>query len=168
MRRIILILTFFVASSSVAFSQGPEWGAKAGLNASKGDPGFYVGLFAEQSVGRIFSIQGELLYASTLETGGGDGGSNETEFDRSYLVLPVMGKLYMTERFSFDFGPQFGILLPDNQGAERFDLSLGAGLSYRIGRRFEVSMRYNWGLIRTAKDLDQYNNTFRLGVGYRF
>ncbi len=186
MKKAILIAAIFVVSTFSASSQGLEWGIKAGINLSPAktsvsDPrgntryktstyaGFHAGVFVGHRGNADWGIQGELLYSTSMV---GSGYGKGVDF-WSYLVLPVMGKWYVSERFSLDAGPQIGVLLindiqPSQDNERDIDLSLGAGLSYRIGRRFEVSTRYNWGLTELAKGVDEYNNTFRLGVGYRF
>lgn len=112
----------------------------------------------------MFGVQGELLYSTLRE-----GWLQDYSHNLNHLLLPVAGKLYLSERFSLDFGPQLGMLLPNNDvGEVRFDFSLGAGLSHTIGRHFDVSIRYNWGLTPVKKGYDEDNNTFRLGLGYRF
>ncbi len=180
MRKIIIIIILLSLSASAAFSQSLEWGIKAGMNLSclkayrKTDvfPGFYAGVFAERRISDSFGVQGELLYSKTLEsTSGWEGtkkGSDPNNMD--YLVLPVMAKYYAVKDLGLELGPQFGYLLRDdiNHFDKKFDLSLGAGLSCKIGRRFDVSARYNFGLIDLSKEFDGKNNTLRFGVGYRF
>lgn len=179
-KKILFVILMLLLPISSAFSQGVEWGVNAGLNVyypgkhAEFDllPGFYAGGFAEFPIDETFGVQGELLYATFRE--GWQGGTSKSRGHRDYIVLPVMGKVYLSKRFSFDFGPQFGILLVDevngysSERARKFDFSFGAGLSCKIGRRFDLSTRYNWGITRMAKNADRWNNTFRLGAGFRF
>ena len=178
MKKILFITIFLSLSTSAIFSQGIEWGIKGGINVSSeksvntdshGETyhttnnygGFYLGVSAEYTLSDLFGVQGELLYTEIM--------SEWTSGAKwNYFVLPVTGKVYLTKGFSVDLGPQLGYRL-DAIGSERkFDLSLGAGLSCKIGRRFDVSARYNFGLIVRDKEFDGKNNTLRFGVGYRF
>ncbi len=189
MKKIILIASLFVVSTFSTFSQDLEWGIKAGLNvsqvrsmSSKGPvddrhAGFYAGVLAEYRFSDSFGLQGELLYSKIEEKTSGDGGGESNHYyyhTWDYIVLPIMGKLYPFKNFSLEFGPQFGYMLSDevhhygDLKRRKFDFSIGAGAAYKIAGRVEVSFRYNWGLIELAKGVDEYNNTFRLGVGYRF
>lgn len=91
-----------------------KFGAKAGLNLAKitGDVGpgkmktdFHIGGMAEIKISDKFAVQPELLYS-------GQGGNfSDGNLSLSYLALPVMGKFAITENFSVEAGPQFGLLL---------------------------------------------------------
>lgn len=186
MKKIIFITSLFVASTFAAFSQDLEWGVKAGLNVSQvrsissegpvddRHAGFYAGVLAEYRFSNPFSLQGELLYSKIRERTTAVGGDNYYYSTWDYIVLPIMGKLYPFKNLSLELGPQFGYMLSDeihlygDLKRRKFDLSIGAGAAYKIAGRVEVSFRYNRGLIELAKGVDEYNTTFRLGVGYRF
>lgn len=180
MKKILFALAILASSTSTAFSQGIEWGGKTGMNISlikdRGSlsayPGFYAGAFAECRINDSFGVQGELLYSKTLEsTSGWDGVKDgKNFFSLDYVVLPIVGKFYPVPNLSFELGSQFGYMLYDeiDRFDKRFDLSVGAGISYKFGRRFDVSVRYNQGVIRLAKNTDDRNNTFRFGAGFRF
>ncbi len=192
MKKIILLVAVLSLSASAAFSQGFEWGAKAGLNLAKITdeddikmrPGFYAGVFAEKVVSDFFGVQGELLYSQMGAKAKFEGETSVTKHD--YLVLPILAKFYVLEGLSVDLGPQFGYMLSakekfdgetsnyyDEDGLKKFDVSFAAGLSYKICGRFDVSARYNLGLtkIYDFEDMGDYkpkNGVISVGVGYRF
>lgn len=179
----ILLAAVLTMSVSAAFSQGLEWGAKAGLNLAKFSKvddlkmraGFHVGVFAEKVVSDFFGVQGELLYSQMgakvkiLDV------SSTTKYD--YLTLPVLAKFYVLEGLSVDLGPQFGYMISAKQdkksvydgidGKYKFDTSFGMGLSYKIGGCFDVTGRYLLGLTKLGES-DSKNSVIQFGVGYRF
>ena len=183
MKKIILIATMFIVSTSAAFSQDWEWGVKAGINLAKNTKttgenmrtGFYAGVFAEKVISDYFGIQGELLYSQAGSKAKGSGTS--VVLKTNYITLPILAKIYVAPRLSIDLGPQFGYMasakvakLNIHKDLKKFDVSWAAGLSYKIGGRFDLSARYNIGLTKVSKDktVKSKNSVIALGVGYRF
>ncbi len=181
MKKIILIAALFTVSASAAFSQNIEWGAKAGLNLStvtkvddsKMRAGFYAGVMAEHVINDFWGIQGELLFS---QMGTKYDGTDIAE-KNSYIVLPVLAKLYVAPLLSIDLGPQFGYMISaqyDDHNVykdvdNKFDVSFAMGLSYKIGGRFDITGRYNLGLTKVGEgDESGKNSVLQFGVGYRF
>ncbi len=181
MKKILLLLAVTTASVSTAFSQKFEWGVKTGMQITPRQSytaiiglqkdkmaGFYFGVLAEQPIGKVFSVQGELLYSDVRES------YQKYHYhlhELKYLVLPIMGKLYPVKNLSLEFGPQFGYLLEDevrDHPDKEFDFSIGMGASYKIAGRFELSFRYNAGLTKVDEGAVEHNNATRIGFGYRF
>ncbi len=197
MKKIILIIAALSLATG-AFAQNVQWGAKAGLNVAsevigslESDPrlGAYAGVFAEIPLARWVDLSPELLYSM-------QGAESTSSTDkRDYLALPVMFKFYvMRHRLSIDVGPQFGYLLSakitanqaitiddrtiiddgetmsyySDDGIKKFDTSLGLGVSWKFARRFDVGLRYYWGLTNLREDLDSSNRLLQVGLGYRF
>ena len=159
---------------------------------------FYVGAFAEYKFNDSFGISPEFVYSSQGTKAEGNEWDYEYKLPLHYFNIPVLAKVYVTEAFSIDFGPQFGLLLSakDNEkttwadGIEEyetdfkgegliktFDVGLGVGATYNIGK-FMIQCRYNIGLVDVAKFEGENekpsdhkawrNNVFQLGVAFRF
>lgn len=172
----ILILT--IAFSVQSFSQGLDFGIKAGMNFANitdatgltNKTGFVVGVFAGVKLNDKLGVQGDLLYSQ--QGAEFDGG----EIDLNYVIIPVVIKYYITESLNLQAGPQFGFVVDDNikevfngiSEAESFDLSavIGAGFEFPFGIR--VSGRYNIGLTDIMKLGDGKNAVATVAVGYSF
>lgn len=133
-----------------------------GVTASESASGFYLGLFAEVEVSEKFKIQPELLYASTFK----DGESGNE------IIIPVMGKYYVSEKFNIQAGPQFDYIIDESDGVYKVGLGLGLGLGLNISEKVFAVTRYSLGLTNRLQDapsgLTTKFNTFQIGLGYRF
>ena len=160
-------------------------------------PGCYMGLWADYPIRKGLWVQSGLM----LATCGADVLTNgipwgvDVEIDLDYLQLPlalicqVEGKLYL------ELGPSFNLLvrqkgyrpgLPDvieadgtvrsqsdyEPGAIRFELSMLAGLSYRLNQTWTIRARYTRGLTATFQGYGDYrvpkNDAFQFGAAYTF
>ncbi|MCK7591444.1 PorT family protein [Subsaxibacter sp. CAU 1640] len=181
-----------VMASQLGSAQNVTWGVKAGANLSNLNTdldsekyllGFHVGGLAEIPLGAKFSIQPELLYSlegakledefSFEDEGITYGLDFKEEVKLSYLQLPVMFKYRMTDKFSFEAGPQVGYLLNakseydstlrvggdtfSDSGSEKIKdqvKSIAFGVNFGLGYQFTNNMfiqgRYHLGL----SDLD--------------
>ena len=149
-------------------------------------PGMYAGLFAEYRVSNFLGIQGELLYSMM---GGKNTGyvsyphyldpndiyEGEVVFTNknNYIVLPIMAKLYVAKKLSIDLGPQFAYMVSEkikgfhfDDVDRQYDVLFGAGFSYKIHRKIDVSARYNLGLVELYST-SWRNNVIQFGLGYR-
>ena len=109
-----------------------------------------------------------------------------------YLNIPILLKYEITKGLFINVGPQLGINLSgkyesisqysvsghhisseskdgDVENLTICDLSLVAGLEYRITSRLGVSARYNVGLtnITATEDVSINNAGFQIGLGFR-
>jgi OmpA-like transmembrane domain. len=195
MKRLFFMLSVLLISTGV-FAQSFEWGAKTGLNLStltnannaKIRPGLYIGVYGEYGVNDFFGIQGELLYSmmgakGTTILGGIIPSGITPVYKTDYIVLPILAKVYLMENFSVDFGPQFGYMVSaklklsdgSNPGYDlyehidnKFDLSVGMGVSYKLPYNIGISARYNLGLTEINEGKDPKNSVIQLGISYRF
>ena len=189
MKRLFFALSVLFLSTSV-FAQGFEWGVKAGLNLAsitktdeaKMRTGLHAGVFGEYFVNDFFGIQGELLY-SMMGAKGKEAGITVTS-QTDYIVLPILAKIYLMENFSLDLGPQFGYMVSAKLKAasgsssgsgsyydmvdNKFDLSVGMGLSYKLPYNLGVSARYNLGLTEINEGSDPKHSVIQVGISYRF
>jgi Outer membrane protein beta-barrel domain len=174
----LLILVLAIGFSTQTFSQGLDFGIKAGANFANitdatgltNKTGFVVGVFAGAKLNDKLGIQGDLLYSQ--QGAKFDAG----EIDLNYVIIPVVIKYYITESLNLQAGPQFGFVVDDNfkevfigvSEAESFDLTgvVGAGFEFPFGIR--VSGRYNFGLTDIMKSGDGKNTVATVAVGYSF
>jgi len=178
MMKKLMILLLMIVFSVQTFSQGLDFGIKAGMNFANitdatgltNKTGFVVGVFAGVKLNDKLGVQGDLLYSQ--QGAEFDAG----EIDLNYVIIPIVIKYYITESLNLQAGPQFGFVVDDNikevvngiSEAESFDLSavIGAGFEFPFGIR--VSGRYNIGLTDIMKLGDGKNAVATVAVGYSF
>jgi hypothetical protein len=171
-----------IASADVRF------GIKAGANVANvnGDfgtalenwqstLGFCGGIFLELNLGRVLTIQPEVLY--TMK--GADTGTGKLTFD--YLEIPILLKLRIPTGSLHPFvfaGPAFGFTLralidgvkiSDMPSAD-YSGVLGAGL--QLGRSIHIDARYTMGLQKLAipdlETIDLKNGVLSATIGLAF
>jgi hypothetical protein len=161
--------------------------------------GFHLGGLVEIPINERFSVQPEVLYSAQgaeFNESGNFGGvpynySVTTKLD--YIQIPVMAKVYLVEGLALEAGPQVAFLVSDKyeydgdlgpfddngegdldeDDLSSIDVSLGAGVSYRLPMGLFFGARYNFGLsnVNDAADKDDYkihNNVIQLSAGFSF
>jgi len=193
--KFFLPLLAFLAISTISFAQkGPflQAGIKAGTNIIKVDGksfkeefkfGYNLGAFAQVRLGDKWHIQPEVLFNQiNTRTANNfsqiyEGGSNLKDVKLNYLSIPVILDYSPTRFFTFQAGPQFGILKQSGKdifenGRNAFksgDFSMLGGVQLNIAN-FKVSGRYVVGLsnINDIDNQDKWKNQgFQLSVGMR-
>jgi len=129
-----------------------------GLTLSNSESGFYVGILADFELSEKFNLQPEFVYASIKEG--------------EALMLPILGKFAMSERFNLLLGPQFVFSLGENvEDLSNVEIGLTGGLGFDIDRDFFVEARYSFPLNNSyTGDLDVKlrGNYLAVGLGYKF
>ena len=187
---LFIVLAAMIMPAKV-FAQGARWGVKGGLNIAQESTdegstdsriGIHLGATVEFPMGRGWDIQPELLYSMQ---GGKYKWQGETTTDKiDYISLPVMFKIYVNKerrKFSIDVGPTFGYMISmkvsdgstsvsyyDLDGLNKFELGLGAGVTYKVNDNFDLVLRLTGGLTNLGEYSEHKNNGIQLGVGYRF
>ncbi len=202
MKKLILMAAVAVFGFSQAQAQDEiKFGVKAGVNFAKltgdavedadGRTGFHIGGVVEIPVSEKFSVQPELLYSQQglQQKESFEGIDFESKLKLDYIHVPVMAKFYVADGFALEAGPQFGF----NVGAKQefsagdeseeedvkdsvagFDLSLGAGVSYKLDNGLFFQARYMFGLSNVNKDEEEgfddnlTNSVLSLSVGFMF
>ena len=112
MKKLLLVAITVLGFTYLSQAQEVRFGATAGyLNArgsvkagdisiSASESGFYLGAVADFNVSENFNVQPELLYANV------DGSSG--------LMLPILGKFAISEKFNLQAGPQLVFSLEDS------------------------------------------------------
>ncbi|MDR2910081.1 MAG: PorT family protein [Bacteroidales bacterium] len=194
----ISLTVFCILFSTATFAQEnkTEFGIKGGLNLAHINgivlnmnhlrPGINAGVFAEHTFNNFIGMQGELLYSMMGVQSSFISGSEiiKATTKNDYIVLPVLAKLYVAKGFSIDLGPQLGYMISskikmstDNvkyfvdshyDDYEKLDVALAIGLSYKLGNRFSVSGRCNFGFIELYNSGGTpVNRVAQFSVGYR-
>jgi len=183
------LLTILIAGSS--YAQGFHLGVKGGLTGYKIDnesfnqqfkSGFNIGGYAEINFTKHFGIQPEVMWnQSNLQT------TNNFNIDYSgaalekvklnYLSIPILLSYRATKVVSFQAGPQFGILMNQNddlfdngkQAFKKGDFSVVGGVQLNLAW-VKIGGRYFVGLnnINDLSNSDTWKNQgFQLYVGIR-
>ncbi len=178
---ITFLLTLFLSIQS--FSQSSNYGVTVGYNnfiasatisgvpgsGSDGASGYYVGVYGDFELGNKFSLQPELQFGQVFNEG--DTGE--------MLMLPIMFKYYVVDKFNLQAGPVLDLILNDEtDGVNDFGLGLGFGGAYDINDELSITTRYSLGLTNRTPDLviDPTLNFdvttkfdfFQVGLSYKF
>lgn len=197
MKKIVLFLGILFCVQTNAQSskreEGIVLGVKGGLNMSNfmGDlenqgmrTSIHLGLLAEIIVSDNFSVQPELLYSGQGSSDNRAPGFSRIKLD--YITLPVLGKFGLTDKLSFEAGPQLGLLVSAKNktddanakidGVKTLDFGLNAGLEYELSSGVIFQGRYNLGLTDTGlveaidgiKNKRASNSVIQFSIGYLF
>ncbi len=178
MKKLILIV-FTIVITTTAFSQGVDFGIKAGANFAtitdatglSNRTGFVVGVFGGIKFNDKVAIQGDLLYSQQ----GADADPNK--IDLNYVNVPIVLKYFIAQGFNIQAGPQFGFIVDDNIkevvgnifAAESFDLTGVVGLGYDFPMGLRADARYNFGLTDVFNNnVEGKNSVITLSLGYSF
>jgi Outer membrane protein beta-barrel domain len=191
-RSISLSLALLIITVMNARAQGFHLGAKLGANILKVDNqsfsqgfqfGYNVGAFAELNWSSKWGIQPEVMFNQTnYHTGNSfnsiyPDGINDVKGKLNYLSIPVLLSFKPIPLLSFQAGPQFGILMSQDEnlvknGESAFkkgDLSILAGAQLNL-LKFIVGARYVIGLtnVNDLSDQGNWKNTgFQVYAGFR-
>jgi hypothetical protein len=189
----LALMLFAMVVSTVSFAQGFHVGLKGGVNMYKIDGrsfseefkhSYNAGLFSEINFSKKIGIQPEILWnqsqtqTSTRFKDIYDEGVAELKgVTLNYLSIPLLLNISPSRFITFQAGPQFGILLNQDQGMlengknafKSGDFSMLGGLQLNLGG-FKVGGRYTVGLtnINDIDNRDEWKNQgFQLYAGFR-
>ncbi|MEG9328804.1 porin family protein [Salinimicrobium catena] len=195
MKKSILFVAAMVLSTTFAAAQEYVYfGIKGGVNFStiSGDgfsdfndesarTAYHLGLLAEVPVSDRFSIQPEVLYSAQGFDIIRREDNADIEHQLDYITVPVLAKLYVTNGWSFEAGPQVGFVVNEQIGdgdndidfydedRKELDMSLGLGTSFKFNNFFLYG-RYNAGLTNIYDNTaaDAKNSVIQAGIGLLF
>ena len=195
MKKLFLSTVAIIAIAVSVNAQSIALGVKAGAIGTKIDGesfesgyklSYQAGAFAELDLLGKIGVQPELLFSQTSsQTVSGTTGSStltsglnaNTAFTLSYLSIPVLLRYNFAKLFTFNVGPQFGILLNNNtnlqtNGEKAFksgDVSGVVGLqvhlsSLRVYGRYVIGLN---NLSDVSKSGSWKTQQLELGVGLK-
>ncbi|WP_348713974.1 outer membrane beta-barrel protein [Tenacibaculum sp. 190524A05c] len=176
---------FAIFFSVKSYSQSGDYGVTAGYNnfilsasvdqipgsGSDGSSGYYVGVYGDFDLGDKFSIQPELQFGQVFNNG-------ETG---EMLLLPVMFKYYLVDRFNIQAGPVLDLILGnEEEEINDFGLGFGFGGAFDINEELSLTTRYSVGITNRTPDLTASTvlggtfdinsrfDFFQVGLSYKF
>jgi len=170
-----LVLTIILALAGITAQA--QFGIKGGLNFSnlKSDgadnfnvlTNWHIGVLYEADLNNFISIQPEFLYSAQ-----GAKLRNE-EYNLNYFEVPVLLKVYLTDGFNIQAGPQFGMLLSESDNfsrynSETFDFGITGGLEFSLTNGLFVQARYYQGTKDVTSNTDLKNTVVSASIGYIF
>lgn len=190
-----LLLAVFVAFLTHANAQETTFGIKLGpnfanvggdLEDNKMKIGLHFGGVANIMLSETFAFAPELLLSTQGTKWKEDG--YEDKYNLTYLNLPLLAKLYVSENFNIHAGPTVGFLLSAKNkgeadgeewdddikdGMKGLDFGLAFGAGYELTSGLNFGARYNLGLanIFDAEEDDDdkaTNQVIQLFVGFNF
>lgn len=181
MRRLCFFL-FIILGVSQIHAQEMRFGVKGGVNFTDvtgnelyhkaGFTAYHIGVLMEIPLIKNLALQPELVYSlqgSQKRESFVDG--LDTKADFHYLNVPIVAKYYAIDGFSFNAGPQIGVLMSANQEStvhsyihgmvtrkgsiknnmSPIDVAITMGAEYRFAFGVLIQVRYNIGVTNIKK-----------------
>jgi len=182
-KRLLTAVASLLLLANVSFGQKLHYGIKGDLQFTKlnGEglkgsfsPGYDAGVFVEYNFTSKLGIQPEILFSQFNNKRGDDfmtyyvnsgNSSSKSSVKLSYLSVPVLLAYNVNKLFTINAGPQFSMLLYDNEDLltkdraafKNTDLGVAAGLTlhvsgvrfygryvYGLGNINNIDSRYTW------------------------
>ncbi|UWX68008.1 PorT family protein [Empedobacter stercoris] len=168
-----LLSLILLSLSTLSFAQ-MEYGVKGGVGlsnttivhgVSKERVGFLAGGVAKYQLttrNENHYLQAEVLYTTQGEYSLYKEGGDKYKAFLNYINIPIMYKYYFDDQgkdFFVEGGPQLGFKVSEkfdvgepeseNNIPKSFDLAFNIGGGYSIDRKYEINLRYQYGLIDT-------------------
>lgn len=152
---------------------------------SEGRTAGSLGAFAQIPITRDnqFFLHPEITYSLQGEKDTRDKQDNpiNTKYFQNYINVSMMLRAYFSEadsEFFGELGPQVGFLVYQKNKKmdiqeygdkpKSLDVSIGAGIGYSILRRYEFSVRYNYGLVDVYKNYHSQERTSLLSATFAY
>lgn len=137
---------------------------------------YHIGLLAEVKLGKVFSLQPEVLYSTQGAKYKAIDVAKDFTNDIGYLSIPVMVKINLSSTFSLEFGPQASFLLSKKnevstnsiKNQKDVDFGAGAGLGIHITKSLFLQGRYVVGLSEISPDAKVKNSVLQISAGLLF
>lgn len=143
--------------------------------------GFHAGLYGESFLLKALALQVELLYSQQGYELKDDSGTFTQKFD--YINLPLLLKIYPSENFFLEAGPQVGYsishkeefdsnfgLFDTSQEFEpnNFDWGLNFGGAIKTDSGVSLGVRYHLGLGNVYNEGSPSNRVWQFSLGFDF
>jgi hypothetical protein len=170
MKRFLLLIVLFPLFTWSAYTQHFSLGIKGGitrysLNPAQSIPSYGLasagatnyGLLVQYKFNNTFGVQVEPSYINKNFKLSKENWYSSAGFN--FFAFPILGKVYLGKRFSFNVGPEVTFL--SNAGPDKdyflfknkLNIGLDAGASFIIGKRFYLGARYNMDLLPECKGI---------------
>lgn len=179
-----MLSTLSMAQSELTF--GVKGGANftgfhTGSSTFTSEFGINIGGIAEYPISDRFSVQAELLF--NQKAGGYSIKDNSNFFlgnvdlKLGYIDIPILAKVYLGNKFSFEVGPQIGFNISEKtefNGAEvesevkTLDTAIVGGFGYQFDQGLFIQARYAYGLSEILENERYKNSVISLSLGYKF
>lgn len=168
--QILLFIAIVLLFTQRTTAQETNVGLRGGLNfanlsgsdisGEEAQYKYHAGAFVQIRVTDFFAFQVEGMYSlKGSETSIGD-------IDLTYIDVPILAKLYLSDHFNIHAGPQFGVLIDaENESAgvttdvdDRFstlELGAAAGIEYHLEMGIHFGARYQFSLNSIGEDYEQ-------------
>jgi hypothetical protein len=181
---LLMLSTLSIAQSELTF--GVKGGANftgfhTGSSTFSSEFGINLGGIAEYSLSDRFSIQAELLFNQKAGTFTIRDNSNfvlgSVVSKLGYIDIPIIAKIYIGDKFSFQVGPQFGFNISEKtefNGSEieselkTLDTAIVGGFGYQFKQGLFIQARYGYGLSEVFENDKYKNSVISLSLGYKF
>ncbi|WP_028871154.1 porin family protein [Psychroserpens burtonensis] len=141
--------------------------------------GFHIGVYGESFINDNFSIQPELLYS---QQGYEIKNSNGTFTQMlNYINVPIMFKVYPTDNFFIEVGPQVGYAISHKEKFDSsfnlfdtsqefdpnsFDYGVNFGGGFKTDSGVSMGVRYHLGLGDIYDDGSPNNRVWHFSIGF--
>ena len=181
---LLMLSTLSIAQSELTF--GVKGGANftgfhTGSSTFSSEFGINLGGIAEYSLSDRFSIQAELLFNQKAGTFTIRDNSNfvlgSVVSKLGYIDIPIIAKIYIGDKFSFEVGPQFGFNISEKtefndseieSETNTLDTAIVGGFGYQFEQGLFIQARYGYGLSEVFEDDKYKNSVISLSLGYKF
>lgn len=187
MKKAFLIATIFLGMSASIHAQSVKFGIKAGLNyanqtgtditinsinyKTEAITSYHAGFVAEIKLLNKLAIQPELMYSTQGATY--KNAIDEFKNDLGYVSIPLLVKIYLSDSFSLELGPQASFLLSAKddvkfQDQSTFDAAAVGGLGLKVTKNLFLQARYGLGLTDFSKNAQTKNSVVQVSAGILF
>ena len=143
--------------------------------------GFHVGFYGESFVAESIALQLELLYSQQGYEIKSDGGTFTQKLN--YIILPLSLRLYPTENFFLEIGPQIGLAISHKEefdsnfnlfdteqefNPNNFDYGINFGGGFKTDSGMSIGVRYHLGLGDIYDEGSPKNRVLQFSLGFDF
>ncbi|QOD59794.1 PorT family protein [Polaribacter haliotis] len=195
MKTIYLTIALIIASIATLNAQDNKnkatAGIKGGYNLSSVSfdgssetaklHGFHIGVYGESYIGKIFSIQPEIIYSQQGYKIVDDSGTYTQKLD--YINIPLMLKLYPIKSFFLEAGPQIGFSISHKETFDsgfvlydtseefepkNFDWGVNLGAGFKSDAGVSLGARYHIGQNDIYDQDKPKNRVWQIYLGFEF
>ncbi|MEP1489037.1 MAG: porin family protein [Algibacter sp.] len=180
----LMISTLSIAQNKMTLGMkigGNFTGFHTGSSTFSSEFGINLGGIAEYTISNKFNLQAELLF--NQKAGSFTIKDNSNVFlgnvisKIGYIDIPVLAKIYLGNKFSFEIGPQIGFKISEETEFNRNDLrpeiktldtAIVGGFGYQLEQGMFLQARYGYGLAEIFENENYKNSVISLSLGYKF